>query len=280
MKSNRTSASLAGRIVNRLIEPSPKEKENCETVQRRLENELLEPRVLFSGSPAPAPEVGTNSESIEAQEAEYSPAPVAELAEGSSNEDNSADAEPSAVSTQVPLSDDDLASIVAVANAIWIDTGITAEQLDALAGVSYQISELGGNHLGVANGSTISIDADAAGTGSWFIDESPEDNSEYDILETGQLLAVGFASGSFDLLTVVLHEQGHILGLADNAEPGADLMYGILSLGERRLPWESQAEGAFPGMLIGNHYMEGAPITATKTDTTAGTPAFPGDTIT
>jgi hypothetical protein len=43
----------------------------------------------------------------------------------------------------------------------------------------------------------------------------------------------GPASGGVDLLTVVLHELGHVAGLPDDS--GADLMGGALGTGVRRV---------------------------------------------
>jgi N-acetylneuraminic acid mutarotase len=56
------------------------------------------------------------------------------------------------------------------------------------------------------------------------------------------------AAGRLDLLTAILHEMGHTLGLEDSylAQDRDSLMYGFLTLGERRLPAKRQAFGVRP----------------------------------
>ena len=88
----------------------------------------------------------------------------------------------------------------------------------------------------------ITIDTNAAGHG-WFVDPTPSSNSEF----THAVNAAGTdlftdptnaAAGHLDLLTTVIHELGHVLGLPDatSAADVNDLMYINLVDGERRLP--------------------------------------------
>ncbi|NJN52981.1 MAG: hypothetical protein HC809_15685 [Gammaproteobacteria bacterium] len=59
------------------------------------------------------------------------------------------------------------------------------------------------------------IDVDAAGNG-WFVDATPLDDSEYGVFGYGgsaDALAGTDAASLIDLLTTILHEQGHLLGL-------------------------------------------------------------------
>ena len=79
----------------------------------------------------------------------------------------------------------------------------------------------------------------AAGYG-WFVDETPGDDTEYaQGAQAWQLAAVAGspAAGRLDLLTVLCHELGHMLGLADvPVEDGAArLMTAVLPSGTRRL---------------------------------------------
>jgi hypothetical protein len=69
-------------------------------------------------------------------------------------------------------------------------------------------------------------DLDAAGNG-WFIDATPADDSE---------CTDGSAPAGMDLLTVVMHECGHVLGFTDlsSGADTANLMYETLSAGVRR----------------------------------------------
>jgi hypothetical protein len=86
----------------------------------------------------------------------------------------------------------------------------------------------------------VQIDSNAGGFG-WFIDPTPADNSEFGHAgASGSLMATGSspAAGKMDLLTVVMHELGHVLGLGDvnTADNPGDIMDETLSPGVRRLP--------------------------------------------
>ena len=147
------------------------------------------------------------------------------------------------------LTKSDLLPLVEAAIAQWEASGVTEESLAALHRVDVQISELPGNELGQAGTAVIYIDQDAAGYG-WFVDTTPFDDSEFAFNDaTGALQAVtgSQASGRFDLLTVVFHELGHILGF-DHDESDDDsetLMSATLSAGTRRLPELTNADSLF-----------------------------------
>ncbi len=96
------------------------------------------------------------------------------------------------------------------------------------------VRDLEGPQLGEAVGTVIWIDVDAAGHG-WFVDATPYDSDEFDA--SGQAQAAG-ATGRVDLLTVVTHELGHLLGWGDLdvlRHPN-DLMTDTLPPGVRRVP--------------------------------------------
>jgi hypothetical protein len=139
------------------------------------------------------------------------------------------------VSDITKLSYTQLAPIIGAGIDYWEDiAGIDASQL---ADVSFLITDLSDMFLAVTVGNTILIDSDAAGNG-WFIDETPYDNVEfiYDG-ENGGLTAAldSEAEGGIDLLTVVTHELGHVLGLEDVDTEGQDLMSDTLATGVRRV---------------------------------------------
>jgi hypothetical protein len=102
--------------------------------------------------------------------------------------------------------------------------------------------------LGWAQGTTVLIDDDGAGYG-WFIDATTEDNREFrKPIADGALQA---AQGSdayrrMDLLTVIMHELGHMLGLDHHTrdEHTADLMDATLSAGVRILDSDDDHPGA------------------------------------
>ena len=87
--------------------------------------------------------------------------------------------------------------------------------------------------IGYTDG-TVLIDINAGGFG-WFIDPTPADDAEF---AAGSLVApLGSpAAGRMDLLSVVMHEMGHVLGLQDVEGGDHDLMGETLTAGVRRVP--------------------------------------------
>lgn len=149
-----------------------------------------------------------------------------------------------------------LEAISEAAEQAWIRSGLNADQLAALESIEFHIVDLDGRGLGYAEGSHIYIDDDAAGRG-WYQDLTPYDNLEFVENEDGILVAVDSgAANQIDLLSVVTHEVGHVLGLADEygAEHQDDLMYGGFTEGVRRLPADGQAAGAVAGGLEGRSH--------------------------
>src|SRR6185436_1688810 len=124
-----------------------------------------------------------------------------------------------------------LAPVAAEAVRRWVAAGITPAEAAVLRQAKVRVAALPGDLLGLAEGKTVRLDADAAGRG-WFVDPTPGDDAEFaDGIDHGQ-------QGRVDLLTAVAHELGHLLGRADldpAAHPG-DLMAGELVAGERRVP--------------------------------------------
>jgi len=106
----------------------------------------------------------------------------------------------------------DAAAIGAVAQEAFARWGADAA---LLAGLTFRVEDLPGLTLAEVEGSTITLDTDAAGNG-WFIDLSLSDDSEFRIYQGDGMLAATPGSDAFglmDLLTVVTHEIGHVLGL-------------------------------------------------------------------
>jgi hypothetical protein len=149
------------------------------------------------------------------------------------------------------LSQGELSSLVDAAIQRWIDAGASPEQVAVMRSVKVGLMDMAGIYVGSAETGTINIDTDGAGKG-WFVDSTPGDDSEYS--GSGTSLAAipgGAAGGKIDLLTVLMHELGHQIGLSDdyNRNDASDLMYGYVNIGERRLPHQGESTGAVPGSV-------------------------------
>ena len=144
------------------------------------------------------------------------------------------------------LTPDQLAPVLAAAIDRWAAAGLGTADVSRLSGVNIQIGALPTGYLGLTAGSTIWIDATADNYG-WFIDLSPNDDTEFISNGNATLIAAGSspAAGKIDLLTVLDHELGHVLGLDDNAAD--DLMAVYLAAGTRRLPTAAEVDAVFAG---------------------------------
>jgi Ca2+-binding RTX toxin-like protein len=108
----------------------------------------------------------------------------------------------------------------------------------ALDQVTFQIVNFGDLTLGRTMGSAVLIDPDAAGWG-WFVDATPSDDVEFglklsDVEEMATQSSPAFSH--MDLLTVVMHELGHVLGFGDLDPSAGSLMSGALDAGVRINP--------------------------------------------
>ena len=140
-------------------------------------------------------------------------------------------------SGQDDLTEAQLAGIVDEAMRRWSDSGLLdADQLAVLNTLKFEVADLSDTSLGLTTADTIYIDSDAAGFG-WFVDQTPADDAEFaDPDGDGLYSAVvgGSAEGRMDLLTVVLHEIGHVLGM-DHADDDMPLMSETLAAGDRAI---------------------------------------------
>ncbi len=144
------------------------------------------------------------------------------------------------------LSQAELDLIVDAAIARWAAAGATTEQLAAMRAVALTVTDLGGLRLAASAPGAIALDDNAAGF-SWFIDATPDDDAEFESTDAG-LRAPGDTQAGVrvDLLTTVMHELGHQIGLLDIIDPAAstDLMFGTINPGMRRLPGEADVAAA------------------------------------
>ena len=153
---------------------------------------------------------------------------------------NAEDVGPALVS-EPDLMYESLPSIFDTAINVWSASGqFSNEKIAQLQHVFPIITDLPGTEVGQSVGSVIYLDVNAAGHG-WFVDKTPDDSSEFSTLSAlTERTANGnsHAVGDIDLLTVVVHEMGHVLGLAD-LDPVSnphDLMAAVLPTGVRRTP--------------------------------------------
>jgi hypothetical protein len=114
-------------------------------------------------------------------------------------------------------------AIVNEALARWQAAGYDT---GALGTVKVGVTDLTDNYLGTVTDGTVWIDRTAAGYG-WYIDPTPGNDSEFPAAPGGP------AYGREDLLTVVMHEIGHLFGYGDG---GQGLMETVLQPGERFSP--------------------------------------------
>ena len=89
----------------------------------------------------------------------------------------------------------------------WKDAGISPQQLARLQATNVEVLDLSSGYLGFDDAGVVEISRDGNGAG-WFIDPTPNEDSEF---RNGVMVT----PKGFDLLTVLEHEFGHILGFDD-----------------------------------------------------------------
>ncbi|MBP8191164.1 MAG: cadherin-like domain-containing protein [Aquabacterium sp.] len=132
------------------------------------------------------------------------------------------------------LSMPDVLGLLPAARQYWLNAGASASVLDS---VDVTIGNLAPRIAAMTLGNEITLSADGAGWG-WFVDATPTAQEEYgagDAANEFQALAGSAAAGKMDLLTVLVHELGHVLGLG-HVSGNDDLMAQFLMPGVRRIP--------------------------------------------
>jgi hypothetical protein len=127
--------------------------------------------------------------------------------------------------------------IVAAAIARW-SAAIGGSLAGYLQGVVFVVGSISGQALAQTIGRVVVIDADAAGWG-WFVDATPADDREFGGAGsdgTARAPQSSAAYGRMDLLTVVMHEIGHLLGFEHGDAAAGALMQASLEAGVRKLP--------------------------------------------
>jgi hypothetical protein len=127
------------------------------------------------------------------------------------------------------LTQQQLKPVAAAAIGAWAAAGVSAAQLNRLSQTPIQIVDLQGAMVGGTNPAGIQIDPTAAGHG-WFVDPTLKDRP---------------APGRVDLLTVLEHEMGNMLGFPETQ--GNDIMGKFLAVGVRRFADAGTVAGVIGG---------------------------------
>jgi hypothetical protein len=129
-----------------------------------------------------------------------------------------------ATSSAARVTNVQLARVVDQALAIWSQAGLPSRDVERLRRTPTRVVDVANDGLALSWARAIAIDVNAAGRG-WNVDDAltPDD------------------ADRFDLLSAVLHEQGHILGLEHIADAD-DFMSETLPTGVRRLPTRATVE--------------------------------------
>ena len=180
----------------------------------------------------------------------------------------------------------DLAHVYVELNAArqyWLDQGASLARLNQ---ASFAISDLPQGWAARTQGSAITFDASGAGWG-WFVDTSPQAHSEFTpaspdavqqaLLADYQASPGSAAEGKLDLLTVLIHELGHVLGvpMPQGADNAGHAMSQYLAPGQRRLP---DAVDIAALLSLGWASYQGGALTVTSSSA-AASPATMGTTV-
>jgi hypothetical protein len=109
--------------------------------------------------------------------------------------------------------------------------GLDDDTHAALIRVDFNVADLPELALGTTTGNRVTLDVDGDGYG-WFVDATPGDDAEFKRQTDDGLLATpdSDAYDGIDLLSVVMHEMGHVIGLDHDS---GQFMQPVLNIGKR-----------------------------------------------
>jgi hypothetical protein len=140
------------------------------------------------------------------------------------------------------VTEDLIQSSLDAAKQHWLSTDLTRSELARLAQVDVRIGQLPGAVLGYTSvyDTSVWIDTDAAGHGWHYEVQSTKDDSNTPLLHHSTTpffphFTTPLSPGGMDLVTVLAHELGHVIGHEDldEATHATDLMSAELAPGER-----------------------------------------------
>jgi len=133
-----------------------------------------------------------------------------------------------------PLTLSDVGALLARARTLWIDAGASPA---VVYSATVRIADLPLGFAGQTVGSEITLDIAGAGWG-WYVDAGDGDSTAFEPTSSDSNFRArpgSDAESKLDLLTVLIHEIGHVLGLPSNTD-GTGVMSQFLAPGERRVP--------------------------------------------
>jgi VCBS repeat-containing protein len=187
---------------------------------------------VLNGEALQAPDAETSRPPRAPPTAEEKPSQETPAAEEKPSDKNPAAEESPTTSDTLTVSQ--LQTLLQEAIARWVASGTAASAVTVLPNMPVQVLDLPGSIVGFAGANAIWIDHNAAGHG-WFLDATPWDDDEFTAIPGDPVLqatATSPAESRIDLLTVLLHELGHVLGL--HHEDG-EVMEPVLEPGRRWL---------------------------------------------
>ncbi|MFH7767640.1 tandem-95 repeat protein [Acinetobacter sp. BSP-28] len=138
-----------------------------------------------------------------------------------------------------------------VAEQYWLNAGAKQSDLDQ---ISIQLGTLKDNIVAITEDTHITVSLNAAGWG-WFVDATPNLNEEFNLGSTNynfDAKSGSEADNKIDLLTVLIHEIGNVLGVSHRTAD--DVMSLNINEGQRRLPNANDAK--YLAWLSGQAYDE------------------------